>query len=179
MGSNLKPGQGDLGQCVAGRGLKGCEECHRAAVVARLCRVYKQTRSVAGPQPPLAAGVVVRKGVCGGDGRRAAVATGLRRVYRPPRSVGGPSQPRLAAALLWRQQAVGQPLEAPAFPFQNGMSSSAKLLSASPPPAGLSGPAAGGCAGAGPALAAGLPGESPAPLRLSNICISLATTSVV
>lgn len=160
----LKPRARRLGATLPGHGLDGCEERRRGAVATGFRRVYRQSRSTAGSQLLRDSAAFIGS---------LGMPAGRRNRDLPPVS----SSAKSSAATT----AVGHRATRPGVPVQNGMSSSAKLLSASPPPAGLSGPAAGGCAGAGagPVLAAGLPGESPAPLRLSSICISLATTSVV
>ena len=172
---------------AAGRGLAGCEAHWRAASCwATLPRLWTAADRLGSGQGGLGQR---RRDGASRVARSAAgpqVAGRLCRVYGPP--AGEPPQPRLdAVGGVCKVICGGDSRRAsgratpwgPGAPVQNGMSSSAKLLSASPPPAGASGPAAGLCAGAGPALAAALPGESPAPLRLLNICISLATTSVV
>ena len=161
-GGGVKPRAGRLGATLPGHGLDGCEERRRGAVATGFRRVYRQARRTAGSQLLRDSAAFIGS---------LGMPAGRRNRHLPPVS----SSAKSSAAT----PAVGHRATRPGVPVQNGMSSSAKLLSASPPPAGLSGPAAGGCAGGGPAFAAGLPGESPAPLRLSSICISLATTSVV
>ena len=177
---------GRPGATPPGRGLAGCAEGWLAAVAGRLCRVYGPPRRTAWVQGRATWGNTAEarpRGLRGAlAGRRCyadfAAFIDRRLAGRRNRDLSplAPSAKSSAATTAAGHRATPW---VPGAPVQNGMSSSAKLLSASPPPAGASGPAAGLCAGAGPALAAALPGESPAPLRLLNICISLATTSVV
>ena len=71
-GGNLKPRAGRLG-ATPPRGLAGWEARRRAAVATGLRRVYRRTRNAGGPsQPRLAAGVIIRKVICGDAGRRAS-----------------------------------------------------------------------------------------------------------